>query len=89
VFKEIYAAYREVFGINNVFPYLAYIPTYPTGMWSFSFCSKGTHHPLKDLRAGDADEFVINQELNYYSKEIHRSAFVLPRFVKNLLDDKV
>jgi spermidine synthase len=87
VFKEIYAAYREVFGQAKVYPYLAFIPTYPTGMWSFAFCSKGNVHPLENLRTKAAKQFASDQALNYYNEEIHRSAFVLPRFVRNMLEE--
>ena len=36
---------RELFGADKVFPYLAYVPTYPTGMWSFSMAVKGEAKP--------------------------------------------
>ncbi|MEC8052376.1 MAG: polyamine aminopropyltransferase, partial [Myxococcota bacterium] len=36
---------RELFGVDKVFPYLAYVPTYPTGMWSFSMAVKGEAKP--------------------------------------------
>ena len=33
VFKGIQTCYQQIFGRNNVQPYLAYIPTYPSGLW--------------------------------------------------------
>jgi spermidine synthase len=87
VFKEIFNAHRKVFGSNNVYPYLAFIPTYPTGMWSFSFCAKGTTHPLNRFREDAAAKFSIDQNLNYYNEQIHRSAFVLPRFVQKMIQE--
>jgi len=89
VFKEIYGCYREIFGKNNVYCYLAFIPTYPSGMWSFSYCSKGTIHPVNDLDLKYANDFVIKHKLRYYNPEIHNSSFVLPNFVKELLSQKI
>lgn len=85
VFKEIFAAHKNVFGQDHVYTYLAFIPTYPTGMWSFSFCSKGNLHPVNDLRIAESKRFSLNHKLNYYDEDIHRAAFVLPRFVQEMI----
>ncbi|HEC89960.1 MAG: spermidine synthase [Thermoplasmata archaeon] len=85
VFQEIYRTYREIFGLNNVYCYLAFIPTYPSGMWSFSYCSKGSVHPLNDLDDEKAARFTNSHPLKYYHPDMHRAAFVLPTFVKELL----
>lgn len=70
--------------IKKVFPlahmYLASIPTYPSGLWSFTLGSK-VHDPLK------VQEFK-SLDTRYYSPEIHRSSFVLPGFVKELMEGK-
>jgi spermidine synthase len=88
IFKEIYTTHNDIFGTGHVSSYLAYIPTYPSGMWSFSYCTKGNIDPIKDFRATEAQKFTINQKLNYYSEDIHRAAFVLPRFVKEMLKEQ-
>ncbi|MCL4424340.1 MAG: polyamine aminopropyltransferase [Firmicutes bacterium] len=75
---------RGVFaGISAVFPrtrlYLAAVPTYPSGLWSFTVGSK-VHDPAvpgRNMPAGFTSR--------YYTPELHRSAFVLPRFVAELL----
>lgn len=85
VFKEIYQTYRGIFGQNNVHCYLAYIPTYPTGMWSFSYSSKGSAHPLNGFDAKKSAEFAKNHELQYYNDGIHQAAFALPSFVKEMI----
>lgn len=85
VFKEIYQTYRGIFGQDQVHCYLAYIPTYPTGMWSFSYSSKGGTHPLKDFNAERAEAFSNQHQLSYYNDGIHRSAFSLPNFVKEMI----
>ncbi len=85
VFVEIYDTYRQIFGQHNVFCYLAAIPTYPTGTWSFSYSSKGGSKPLQYDREAAA-AFARNQGLKYYNEDIHVAAFALPNFVKELLN---
>ena len=88
VFKEIFDCYKSIFGQNNVHCYLAYIPTYPTGMWSFSYSSKGDLHPLHDYDKARAAEFTQDNSLSYYNEQIHQAAFALPNFVSDMLADK-
>ncbi|MDG6228383.1 MAG: polyamine aminopropyltransferase [Candidatus Thermoplasmatota archaeon] len=88
VFCEIYHCYGDIFGYENVHPYLVYIPTYPSGMWSFSLCSKNLFHPIKDLDMDRTKHFASQNHLRYYNPEIHTAAFMLPTFVKNLLYKK-
>jgi spermidine synthase len=85
VFKEIYQCYRDIFQPDHVHCYLAYIPIYPSGMWSFSFCSKNGIHPLRDLDKEKARDFSRLNNLSYYNEEVHTAAFALPRFVQQLL----
>jgi spermidine synthase len=85
VFVEIYDTYKQIFGKDNVHCYLAAIPTYPTGTWSFSYSAKGNAHPMKfDQEAAAA--FSNAQGLKYYNEAIHTAAFALPNFVKELLN---
>jgi len=86
VFKEIYEVYRSIFGTDQVHCYLAYIPTYPTGMWSFSYSSKGSAHPLNNFDKKKIDAFTEANELQYYNKAIHQSAFALPNFVAKMIN---
>ena len=44
--KKMYTNLRAVFPIVEM--YQAFIPTYPSGFWSFAFASK-TYHPVKDF----------------------------------------
>ena len=89
VFIEIYACYKQIFGADSVHPFLAFIPTYPSGMWSFSYCAKGSIDPVKDLDETRMEKIVTENRLSYYNPEIHRSAFALPNFVKDLLQGEV
>ncbi len=67
---------REIFPITRV--YQANIPTYPSGMWTFTMGSK-RHDPLQ------VDENSIPEiQTRYYSPRLHKAAFALPRFVEDL-----
>jgi len=69
--------------ISGIFPltrlFLASVPTYPGGLWSFTIGSK-KYDPL------EVDQKKI-PEMNtkYYSPAIHQACFVLPPFVQELL----
>ncbi|MEM0139367.1 MAG: polyamine aminopropyltransferase [Ferroplasma sp.] len=66
-------------GMSAVFPsvktYCAFIPTYPSGLWSFTMASKS------DLAKRD-DEV---RPARYFNEDILNGAFYLPEFVKNIL----
>ncbi len=87
-FKELYKTYRKIYGNEKVYTYLANTPTYPAGIWSFSFNSKGSVHPLKDFDKEKARELTGKFRLKYYNEEIHPAAFALPGYVKELLELK-
>lgn len=73
VFKDI----SSIFPITRL--YACSIPTYPSGLWTFTMGSK-KYDPLQ------VDESQIpNYETKYYSPRIHKSVFQLPRFVEDLL----
>lgn len=79
VIEGVYAFAR------NLYPKLGYyytlVPTYPSGMIGFFFCSKELD-PLADLDEGRAGKIG---GLKYYSPEMHRAAFALPRFARGFL----
>ncbi|MEL6399694.1 MAG: polyamine aminopropyltransferase [Cyanobacteria bacterium J06626_4] len=85
-FVELHHCLENIFGAESVHCYLAFIPTYPTGMWGFSFCSKGGLHPVDDLTRDRAAEFAQVQQLQYYNAGIHQAAFCLPTFIQTMLD---
>ncbi|KHF38774.1 polyamine aminopropyltransferase [Halalkalibacter okhensis] len=73
VFKDV----QEIFPITRL--YTANIPTYPSGLWTFTIASK-KHDPLEveDSRFHDL-------ETKYYTKELHKACFALPKFVSDLV----
>ncbi len=72
VFKDI----KSIFPITRL--YTVSIPTYPSGLWSFTMGSK-KHDPLEVNEAS-----IKNLETKYYSPSIHKSVFQLPKFVEDL-----
>ncbi len=70
--QEIYPLYMY---------YYALVPTYPSGLIGFSFCSK-KYHPLNDLDEKRAKRL---KDLRYYNPPIHRASFVLPEFARGFL----
>lgn len=74
---------KEVFDIVNVYQF--HMPTYPSGHWLFGFASK-TYHPIKDLKKDIWENFKIKTK--YYNTDIHVGSFMLPTYVKELLEDE-
>ncbi len=78
---KISAKLRRVF--PRLYFYQAHIPTYPSGHWLFGFASK-QYHPMRDFREAYYRQFA--HPLRYYNDGLHRGAFALPNFVKELID---
>ncbi len=75
-------AFRS-FPISRV--YQAHIPTCPSGYWLFGFASK-KYHPLEDL---DAKRWKKRKlKTWYYTTNLHTGAFMLPRYVEDLLEEE-
>lgn len=81
---------KELFGkAKLVFPSVAYasvtVPSYPSGQIGFLVASKKAKvnfaKPLTVFTAEDCERM----QLKYYSPDMHRSAFVLPPFVKKVI----
>jgi spermidine synthase len=82
---DIHHCLKGIFGDQNVFCYLAFIPTYPTGMWSFNYATKGAAHPLQGFDAAKSEAFAAEHSLQYYNVGMHQAAFALPTFVQTML----
>lgn len=63
--------------------YYTMVPTYPSGVIGFTFCSK-KYHPLNDFN--EARVKALGSQLNYYNADAHRGAFFLPTFIKKRLE---
>ncbi len=77
--EQVQKDVKEIFPITNL--YLANIPTYPSGLWAFTIGSK-KYNPLEV----SAERFH-DIDTKYYTKELHNAAFVLPKFVKDLVGE--
>lgn len=77
-FIQVMRNMRSIFPVARA--YLACIPTYVSGFWAFAVGSK-KHRP---------EEVQPNRTpvkgLRYYSEGIHRAAFVLPPFIREMVD---
>ncbi len=69
-------------GIGDSFPltklYLASIPTYPSGLWSFTIGSK-KYDPENPIN--------VDYRLKYYNPDVHRAAFKLPGLAQTIVDE--
>ncbi len=86
-FVELNQCQKQIYGKNNVHTYLAHVPMYPSGIWSFMYASKGNLHPYKTLDTDEVNSFVKKHKLRYYSADIHKAAFVLPYYVKEMIEE--
>ena len=80
VVKKVYDDAKAVFPITKLF--MAAIPTYPSGYWSFTIGSK-KYNP---------EEAVLPESLpfetRYYTPKLHKACFVLPKFVEQIIENK-
>lgn len=79
VIEGVYAFARKLY--PKVGYYYTLVPTYPSGMIGFMFCSKQLD-PLGEIHEGRGAGLW---GIRYYSPEIHRAAFSLPRFAREFL----
>ncbi|MBC2581173.1 polyamine aminopropyltransferase [Clostridium sp. DJ247] len=77
VVKRVYDDAKAVFPITKLF--MAAIPTYPSGFWSFTVGSKKYDPEKVDLSN------IVDIESKYYTKKLHKSCFVLPKFIEDIL----
>lgn len=77
---------RAFGGISKSFPitrlYTCAVPTYPTGLWSFTLGSK----KYDPLMAEPEDRFQ-GMETKYYTPAVHHGALQLPRFVQAITEE--
>jgi spermidine synthase len=70
--------------VSSIFPiarlYLCSIPTYPSGLWSFTMGSK-VYDPMKV-----SEDRIAVLDTKYYCSAIHKAAFALPPFVRQLVE---
>ncbi|XP_075238466.1 spermidine Synthase isoform X2 [Lycorma delicatula] len=88
---------REVIDVmshcKNVFKTHAYaytcVPSYPSGQIGFVLGSLDADINFKEPRRIFNDTEMNDMKLRYYSSDIHKAAFTLPRFAQKALYDNV
>lgn len=77
VVKKVFNDAKAIFPVTKLF--MAAIPTYPGGFWSFTIGSKKYDPEQAELSNR------IDLNLKYYSKKLHKSCFTLPKFIEDLI----
>lgn len=70
---------KEIYPITKY--YLTNVPTYPSGLIGFMFCSN-KYNPLKDFSLERAQKLP---NLRYYTPALHQASFVLPKFGEEII----
>ncbi|MFC4077076.1 polyamine aminopropyltransferase [Salinithrix halophila] len=81
VMKRVHDSLRELFPFVRT--YLATVPTYPGGIWSFTLASKQV-----DPMASVVGERLQDRDTRYVNRDVLEGCFKLPVYVKKLLDLK-
>ena len=77
-FIRIVSGFRRIF--KHVKPYLAFTPSYPSGMWSFVYASDNRiESNIEVLRERIRGR---NIKTGYYTPEIHIASFVMPEWIE-------
>jgi 3-oxoacyl-(acyl-carrier-protein) synthase/acyl carrier protein len=87
-FAELHQTIKGIFGDESAHVALFYVPTYPTGMWSFQFGLKDAEMRITDIYEPEVEEFVKKNNLQYYNADIHNASLALPNFVKSILNNE-
>ncbi|EQB86890.1 spermidine synthase [Clostridium punense] len=77
VVKSVFSDAKAVFPVTKLF--MAAIPTYPSGYWSFTVGSKKHDPENADLSK------TIDISTKYYTKKLHKACFSLPKYVEDLI----
>lgn len=77
VVKKVYNDAKAIFKVTKLF--MAAIPTYPGGYWSFTIGSKKYDPENVDLSSS------IEMDTKYYTRSLHKACFVLPKYIGELI----
>ena len=84
-FRELNHTLQDIFGKDKAPVSLFFVPTYPTGMWSFQYGLKGNINATHLSNPEKTEAFVEQNKLRYYNAALHNGSFALPNFVKELI----
>ena len=77
IIKSLFSFIRDIYPISEY--YYTLVPAYPSGVIGFTFCSK-KYHPINNFNETEA--LKLN-DLKYYDRGMHKSAFNLPFFAQS------
>lgn len=80
IIQPMYKNLRDIFPIVKM--YTCFMPIYPSGHWSFAFCSK-KYDPLEDFKRERVRQ--ANLDTRYYNEDVHTGSFALPQFIKRII----
>ena len=75
IIQELFSFIPKIF--SQIGYYYTLVPTYPSGVIGFSFCSKGINPYQEKIHIER-----LPKNLKYYSPQVHQAAFQLPNFAK-------
>jgi spermidine synthase len=82
--RQVSQALNNTFDVSKL--YLAFIPLYPTGMWSMIYASKGIDpHEQSVIDRVKNGCKAFDKPLRYYNSEMHTGSFALPNFVRDII----
>ncbi len=77
--------YLKEAGFKIIMPYLYPMPTYPSGMWSFTLASK-KYNPL-EVDEEHIKNKIKNMDTKYYDEKVHKGIFLAtPKFLKEVVE---
>ena len=82
-FKRAHSKIKKIFPVSEVYQF--HMPTYPSGHWLFGFASKGID-PVNNDQVDKWNDLGLKTK--YYNTAIHRGAFALPTYVKDMMADE-
>ncbi|MEZ0536091.1 polyamine aminopropyltransferase [Caldicellulosiruptoraceae bacterium PP1] len=75
--RSVFSTVKGIFPITRL--YAGFVPTYPSGAWTFTLGSK-TYDPLEvDISK------IEDIPTKYYNKQVHKALFALPNFVNDII----
>jgi len=82
IIKSLFSFIKKIYPISEY--YYTLVPTYPSGVIGFMFCSK-KYHPINDFNETEALKLT---DLKYYNKEVHKASFALPNFIYHIFEQE-
>lgn len=76
--RQVFQHLASIFPITRL--YVGFVPTYPSGAWTFTLASKHD-----DPLTVDPSNLHAPKNTKYYHPSLHHSLFQLPNFIKEIL----